>query len=61
AVRLWFTYQRDGRREALERLIRYNLEDTRNLKVLMELAYEQLRKHTFPFLRDGQPAGREMD
>jgi uncharacterized protein YprB with RNaseH-like and TPR domain len=61
AVRLWFAYQSDGKKEALDRLIRYNLEDTRNLKILMELAYEQLKEHTFPFPISGAHTAGEMD
>ncbi|MEW6378305.1 MAG: ribonuclease H-like domain-containing protein [bacterium] len=44
AVRLWFEYHRKGNQRALERLIKYNLEDTRNLKGLMELVYERLKE-----------------
>ncbi|MEW5803643.1 MAG: ribonuclease H-like domain-containing protein [bacterium] len=49
AVRLWFDYHRNGNTRALERLVKYNLEDTRNLKVLMELVYERLKGQTFSF------------
>jgi len=50
AVRLWFDYHRNDNKSALKKLIRYNLEDTRNLKNLMELVYERLKEQTFPFL-----------
>jgi uncharacterized protein YprB with RNaseH-like and TPR domain len=53
AVRLWFDYQRKGNQRALEQLIQYNLEDTRNLKVLMELVYERLKEQTFQKLAAG--------
>lgn len=50
AVRLWFDYQRNDNNRALEILVQYNLEDTRNLKVLMELVYEKLKEQTLPDL-----------
>jgi uncharacterized protein len=46
AVRLWFDYHRNGNTRALEQLVQYNLEDTRNLKVLMELVYGRLKEQT---------------
>ncbi len=38
AVRLWHQYQ-NGDEDALRRLIKYNIEDIENLKVLMDEAY----------------------
>lgn len=46
AVILWHKYQR-GDLSALERLIKYNYEDTVNLKKLMNLAYCRLSLETF--------------
>jgi uncharacterized protein len=41
AVRLWHEYRR-GNPAALERLVRYNIADTRNLEPLLELAVREL-------------------
>jgi len=41
AVRLWQRY-RSGDEDALDRLVRYNEADTRNLEPLADLVYEQL-------------------
>ncbi len=41
AVRLWFQY-RTGDEAALDRLVRYNAADTRNLEPLAELVYDRL-------------------
>ncbi len=47
AVSLWFDYQMNGNKRALEKLVKYNLEDTRNLKPLMEFVYDELKEQTF--------------
>ncbi len=44
AVRLWHYYKRFNDKKALDKLIRYNVEDIENLKILMEKGYEELRK-----------------
>ena len=36
AVRLWWRYRREGCRESLDRLLRYNAEDVLNLVPLRE-------------------------
>ena len=48
AVRLWYKYKR-GDKKALDLLIKYNIEDVVNLKILMEMAYERLKKRCFRF------------
>ena len=47
AVYLWRLWERDGNRNALDLLTEYNAEDCRNLKVLAEHAYRNLRKRVF--------------
>jgi len=44
AVYLWRLWERKGRRNALDLLLEYNEADCRNLKVLSEHAYGQLRR-----------------
>ena len=44
AVKLWRQYDMHGDEDALERLIHYNKEDTKNLKDLLEYAYEKKRE-----------------
>lgn len=46
AVRLWHQYQR-GDKKALKTLIAYNEADIVNLKPLMEMAYEQMKRKFF--------------
>lgn len=48
AVKLWKAYEK-GNKKALSRLISYNSADVKNLKPLMELAFEKLCEKTFPF------------
>ncbi len=43
AVKLWHRYER-GDEAALDKLIRYNIEDVVNLKTLMEKAYGGLKE-----------------
>jgi uncharacterized protein YprB with RNaseH-like and TPR domain len=47
AVRLWRAYVK-GNDKALKLLMKYNSEDVRGLKSLMEIAYEELRSRTLP-------------
>lgn len=46
AVRLWNAYEK-GSEDALDLLIRYNMADTVNLKVLADLIYDRLKEKTF--------------
>jgi len=46
AVLLWRAYSQRGDKKALDRLVRYNAADIRNLKTLMEWAYSEKRKRT---------------
>ena len=46
AVRLWYRYL-GGDENALKLLVDYNIEDIKNLKFLMEYAYDNLKKKTF--------------
>ena len=47
AVRLWKDYERNGNQNALDKLVRYNQYDSRNLKELMEIVHERIRKQVF--------------
>lgn len=53
AVRLWYQYSRRHDRQALETLIEYNIADTRNLKVLMEKTYGDLKDLTLSAQKGG--------
>lgn len=46
AVKLWRKYMKNNDKDALDKLIRYNIADISNLKKLMEWAYEKKRKET---------------
>ncbi|MFH0875837.1 MAG: ribonuclease H-like domain-containing protein [archaeon] len=45
AVLLWHRYQR-GDKAALELLLKYNIEDVKNLKVLLDIIYDRLKEKT---------------
>jgi uncharacterized protein YprB with RNaseH-like and TPR domain len=47
AVRLWHRYDRNEDDAALERLVKYNREDTENLKTLLEHVHGTLRADVF--------------
>jgi uncharacterized protein YprB with RNaseH-like and TPR domain len=47
AVRLWRKYEETGNREHLDKLLKYNKYDTRNLQELLEIAHERLEKKVF--------------
>jgi len=47
AVYLWKLWEKRGNRNALNLLLEYNAEDTRNLKRLSRYAYTNLRRMTF--------------
>ncbi len=42
AVKLWYEYKK-GSERALDKLIRYNIEDIENLKILMDYSYKELK------------------
>lgn len=44
AVQLWHQYDMHGDEDALERLVHYNKEDTKNLQDLLEYAYQKKRE-----------------
>jgi len=46
AVRLWHSYE-DGDTDALERLIRYNRYDARNLRTLLDEVHDRLHERAF--------------
>jgi len=54
AVLMWRRYLR-GDEKALESLIAYNSEDTRNLRPLMEISYEELRRRFFCMAAKKEP------
>lgn len=47
AVRLWYQYDRGGDEAALDRLIEYNREDTKNLKTIMDEVSDRLHRRVF--------------
>jgi uncharacterized protein len=51
AVRLWHKYKRHDDKKALDKLVRYNIEDIENLKILMDFSYSRLKalteEHTY--------------
>ncbi|MBT3720192.1 exonuclease [archaeon] len=49
AIRLWYAYKKKGDEKALDKLIRYNIEDIENLKVLMDHSYTELKKKCLNF------------
>ena len=46
AVRLWYKYKK-GDQAALDKLVKYNIADVENLKVMMEFAFEKLKEKNF--------------
>jgi len=50
AVFLWYDYQQNGNKKALETLLAYNIEDVVNLETLMVMAYNLKIKET-PFFK----------
>lgn len=44
AVKLWHQYDMHGDEDALDRLVHYNKEDTKNLQDLIDYAYEEKRR-----------------
>ncbi|MBI5026803.1 MAG: ribonuclease H-like domain-containing protein [Nitrospirae bacterium] len=46
AVKLWHLYRRRSREDALERLLKYNMEDTKNLLKIAEIIYKRLKDST---------------
>ena len=51
AVYLWYDYKNRGNEKSLEKLVKYNLEDVRNLRNLMEVTYKKLKDQTFSMNR----------
>jgi len=51
AVRLWFDYQNNGNRRALETMLAYNAADVLNLQTLMVFAYNRMLDAT-PFAEE---------
>ena len=47
AVKLWYRYKRNHDENALHTLIKYNIEDIENLKILMEMSYNKLKENIF--------------
>ena len=48
AVILWNEYKKNNNKNALETLLAYNIEDTINLEVLLEIAYNKnIQKYNF--------------
>ena len=44
AVKLWQLYKKYNDEKALDKLIRYNIEDIENLKALMDYSYQEMKK-----------------
>lgn len=47
AVKLWRRYKKFDDTQALDKLVRYNIEDIENLKVLMDYSYDKLKESCF--------------
>ncbi len=47
AIRLWKRYERDGDEDALQKLVRYNKYDAKNLKDVLEVVHGRLRQEVF--------------
>ena len=47
AVKLWHAYKRHNDEKALDKLVRYNIEDIENLKILMDYSYKELKNKCF--------------
>lgn len=47
AVKLWKKYEKSGNREHLDKLLKYNKYDTKNLQELLEIAHQHLRTKVF--------------
>ncbi len=52
AIRLWHMYKRNNDKKALHTLIRYNIEDIENLKILMDMSYEKLKNNSLSQIKD---------
>ena len=48
AVRLWRIFERERNRNALKLLLKYNLEDIRNLEPLAEFLIKDIQRRAFP-------------
>lgn len=52
AIRLWKEYERQGKDRSLEKLVKYNQYDAKNLQELLEKVHRQLRAQVFePHIR----------
>ena len=47
AVRLWKEYERNGNQNALDKLVRYNQYDSRNLKQLLDIVHSRMKNKVF--------------
>lgn len=47
AVRLWKKYEKTGDQEALDKLVRYNQYDSKNLKQLLEVVHSRLTEDVY--------------
>ncbi len=43
AIKLWYKYKKHNDEKALDMLVRYNIEDIENLKILMDFSYDRLK------------------
>jgi len=48
AVRLWYQYKR-GSQAALDKLVRYNIEDIQNLETIIELTFRRSNEYSYYF------------
>ena len=44
AIKLWYRYKKYNDEKALDTLVRYNIEDIENLKILMDFSYDKMKK-----------------
>jgi uncharacterized protein YprB with RNaseH-like and TPR domain len=47
AVRLWKKYEKNNNKEALQKLVKYNQYDARNLEELTQIIIEKLEQEVF--------------
>lgn len=47
AIKLWKKYERKGDQEALDKLVRYNQYDARNLKQLLDIVHTRMKDQVF--------------
>lgn len=55
AIRLWKKYEKNGDQEALNKLVKYNRYDARNLEQLLDIVHSKMKKQVFEPHRSYNP------